>query len=303
MDWTSTSLRVFRAVAEYGSFTAAAQTLGYSQSAVSRQVAALEHAAGAKLFDRVSSGARVTAAGRTLLTSAATALDELDRAVDAVTGAAPRTATVRVGLFTSIAAALLPSALDLMRVRAPHVRVLTRQGATPSLVRSLRASTVDLAVLGMQPPFPAIDDQEPVLELETLVEGELLVAVPAGSPIGDNGGTTLAELANARWVASPHTSQEPGFGVWPALPNRPHVDHQARDWLSKLALVAAGYGVTTVPPYVIGLFPRGVRPVRVVDGPAVTRRAVLARVPGSPSAGVSELRACLHEGVRDLLEP
>jgi DNA-binding transcriptional LysR family regulator len=303
MDWTSTSLRVLRAVAEYGSFTAAAEALGYTQSAVSRQVAALEHAARAQLFERTPNGARITAAGRALLAPAASALDEIDRASQALGAPGPRPATVRVGVFTSAGAALLTPALLLMRTRTPHVTVLTREGATPSLVRSLRASTIDVAVLGMQPPYPAVDDQEPALELDTLVEGELAVAVPADSPIGGDGETTLAELEKAQWVASPHTAQEPGFGVWPALPSRPRVHHQARDWLTKLHLVASGLGVTTVPPYMVGLLPDGVRLVRVIDGPPVTRRAALARFPGRSRAGVSEFASCLRDAVDELPLP
>ena len=301
MDWTSTSVRVLRAVAEYGSFTAAAEALGYTQSAVSRQVAALEQAARAQLFERTPNGARITAAGRALLSPAASALDEIDRAAQALGAPGSRPATVRVGLFTSAGAALLVPALRLMRFRAPHVTVLTRDGSTRSLVRSLRASTIDVAVLGMQPPFPAVDDQEPALVLDTLVEGELLVAVPADSPIGGDGETTLAELENATWIA--HTPTEPGFGVWPALQNRPRVHYQSRDWLTKLNLVAGGLGVTTVPPYLIGLLPDGVRLVRVIDGPPVMRRAALTRLPGRLPTGVSEFVSCLRECVHELPLP
>jgi DNA-binding transcriptional LysR family regulator len=302
MDWTSTSLRVLRAVAEYGSFTAAAEAHGYTQSAVSRQVAALEQAARAQLFERTPNGARITAAGRALLSPAASALDEIDRAAQALS-APGRPGTVRVGVFTSAGAPLLVPALRLMRSRAPHVTVLTRDGSTPSLVRSLRASNIDVAVLGMQPPFPAVDDQEPALVLDTLVEGELLVAVPADSPIGGDGETTLAELEDTTWISSPHTAQEPGFGVWPALQKRPRVHYQSRDWLTKLHLVAGGLGVTTVPPYLIGLLPDGVRLVRVIDGPPVMRRAALARLPGRLPTGVSEFVSCLRECVHELPLP
>ncbi|GAB3996298.1 LysR family transcriptional regulator [Nocardioides marmoraquaticus] len=303
MEWTSTSLRVVRAVAERGSFTAAAETLGYTQSAVSRQVASLEQAIGVSLFDRTPGGARLTVAGRTLMATASTALDDLDGAVDAVRGARGRSTVLRLGVFTSLGPPLLPAVLELLRERAPHLTLVTREGSTPSLLRSLRASTVDLAVLGAQPPYAAFDDREPALTLATLLEGELVVAVPVDSPLGPDGRATLADLDQVAWIDSPRTSEDPGFGVWPALPGRPRVVHQARDWWSKLTLVAAGVGATTVPPYVLGSAPAGIRAVRIVDGPTVSRRAVLATLPGHRADRLGELIECLRDISEDLLQP
>jgi DNA-binding transcriptional LysR family regulator len=80
MDITLTTLRVIREVAERGSFTAAAVALGYTQSAISRQVAAAEHEVGVQLFDRVTGGVRLTVAGQVLLRQGVIALDALDEA-------------------------------------------------------------------------------------------------------------------------------------------------------------------------------------------------------------------------------
>lgn len=300
MEWTSTSLRVLRAVAEYGSFSAAAAALGYTQSAVSRQVAALEKAAGAQLFVRRATGARVTPAGQTLLHHASTALDEVDRATRVLQGGADEgQVTVRLGFFASVGPALIPGVLSAMRARAPHVEVITREVSTPALVAGLRAATLDLAVLGLRPPYPAPDDEDPPLVLEVLLEGELLVAVPADSSIGRDGHTTAAELAAAIWVSSPRTARDPSFGVWPALQQRPLVRHEARDWLSKLTLVSHGFGVTTIPPYLTGLLPANVRAVQV-DGEPVKRRASIARLPEPCPVAVDELLSSLRSAARGL---
>ncbi len=295
MEWSSTSLRLLRAIAECGSFTAAAAALGYTQSAVSRQIAVLERAVGARLFERRAAGVQLTAAGVTLLRHASVALDEVDRAARVVQGADLNGGTVRLGVFTSLGAVLVPAALNLMRRRLPDVEVITREGSTPALTRSLRASALDLALISSRPPYPAPDDLDPPLELDVLLEGHLLVAVPAFGELGSDGAVTLTELQNATWISSPQTSSEPGLGVWPALPRRPTIGHQARDWLSKLTLVAAGWGVTTLPPYLVGLVPDGVRLVRVSDGAPVSRRVLLARLPGNATAPVTELADCLRE--------
>src|SRR5690348_17846724 len=77
-DFSPTGLRVLREVAQTGSFSAAALSLGYTQSAVSRQVAALEAVSGQRLFDRARQGVTLTPAGARLLRSATRVLDELE---------------------------------------------------------------------------------------------------------------------------------------------------------------------------------------------------------------------------------
>ncbi len=119
---------------------AAAVSLGYTQSAVSRQMAVLERAADARLFERQAGGVRLTAAGLTLLRHASAALDEVDRAAQVLQGADPDGGTARLGIFTSAGAVLVPEALGLMRRRRSDVQVVTQEGSTPALVRSLRAS-------------------------------------------------------------------------------------------------------------------------------------------------------------------
>jgi len=300
MEWSSTSLRLLRAIAESGSFTAAAVALGYTQSAVSRQMAVLERAADARLFERQAGGVRLTGAGLTLLRHASAALDEVDRAAQVLQGADPDGGTARLGIFTSAGAVLVPEALGLMRRRRSDVQVVTREGSTPTLVRSLRASTLDLAVISARPPYPAPDDQDPPLELDVLLEGDLLVAVPALGDLGRDGSVSLAALQDATWISNPQTPNEPGLGVWPALPRRPTIGHQARDWLTKLALVAGGWGITTLPSYLVALVPAGVRLVRVRDGAPVSRRVLLARPPGMVTPAVVEFADCLREAATRL---
>jgi len=300
MEWSSTSLRLLRAIAESGSFTAAAVALGYTQSAVSRQMAVLERAADARLFERQAGGVRLTAAGLTLLRHASAALDEVDRAAQVLQGADPDGGTARLGIFTSAGAVLVPEALGLMRRRRSDVQVVTREGSTPALVRSLRASTLDLAVISARPPYPAPDDQDPPLELDVLLEGDLLVAVPALGDLGRDGSVSLADLQDATWISNPQTPNDPGLGVWPALPRRPTIGHRARDWLTKLALVAGGWGITTLPSYLVALVPAGVRLVRVRDGAPVSRRVLLARPPGMVTPAVVEFADCLREAATRL---
>ena len=142
-DVSLVALRVFREVAERGTLTSAAAALGYTQSAVSRQVASLERAAGAPLLERRHDGVRPTTAGHVVLRHAATVLDQIDTAARELAGLPAEAGTVRLGWFTSAGASLLPRALAALRRAHPAITVITREGSTPALVRALRAGSVD----------------------------------------------------------------------------------------------------------------------------------------------------------------
>src|SRR4051812_45820437 len=97
VEFSPSGLRVLREVAQAGSFSAAAHSLGYTQSAVSRQAAALETVAGRRLFDRGRLGVVLTPAGSRLLPRAIRILDELDRAVREAADADLAVGPVRLG--------------------------------------------------------------------------------------------------------------------------------------------------------------------------------------------------------------
>ncbi|WP_206787433.1 LysR family transcriptional regulator [Amycolatopsis sp. MtRt-6] len=293
-DVTLLALRVFREVAERGTLTAAATALGYTQSAVSRQIASLERVTRTPVLERRPGGVRLTAAGNVVLRRAVAVLDEIDAAGRELAGLPADAGTVRLGWFPSAGAVLVPRAVAELRRTHPAVTVVTREGTTPVLVRALRAGTVDLAVLGSAPPFRPPDAETPALRLETLAERTLRVAVPAGHPLAGAGQVDVADLRGQRWIAGPSAGAETLMGVWPGLDERPEIAHTARDWLAKLSLVAAGCGLTTLPASLAEAVPPGVRVLAVRGGPAERRRVVLARLPGP----VSEPAALLADVLR-----
>jgi DNA-binding transcriptional LysR family regulator len=275
-DASLTALRVFREVVERGTLTAAAAALGYTQSAVSRQIAALERAAGATLLERRHDGVRLTPAGRIVVRRAATVIDQVDATARELAGLPDEHGTVRLGWFTSAGAGLLPQALATLRRTHPAITVISREGSTPALVRALRAGTLDLALLASTPPFRPPDAETPPLELQTLTERSLLLAVPATHPLARGAFVDIADLHGQRWIASANSGEDRLMGVWPGLDERPEIAHTARDWLAKLHLVAAGCGLTTVPAVIASAVPAGVRVLPVRGGPLEQRRILLA---------------------------
>ncbi|MEV5775080.1 LysR family transcriptional regulator [Streptomyces antimycoticus] len=287
MDISSTGLRVLQQIAESGSFTAAAARLGYTQSAVSRQAVSLERSAGTTLFDRRPDGVRLTPAGLTLLRHGRTILDCLAAAESDLTGTVPRTELVRLGLFLSAGAVLLPAALTRLTATDPQITVTTTEGTTPALIRALRAGSIDLAVLTSRPPHRPLDSESPRLHVETAVDTELVLAAPSTGKFAGRTTVHVDELIDAPWIATPSSNSEPLLGVWPGLPGRPHIVHRARDWLTKLQLVAGGFGVTTVPLRLSPVLPPGVSLVHVEGAPPEIRRVLVARLPGRPTPAIT----------------
>jgi DNA-binding transcriptional LysR family regulator len=287
-DFSPTGLRVLREVALVGSFSAAAHSLGYTQSAVSRQVAALEAISGRRLFERSRHGVTLTPAGTRLLASAVRILDELDAAMREVAGDDAAAGPVRLGAFATAAAGLVPKALASL---PPHLKVTLREGTTPALTRALRAGTLDLAILARTPPFRPPDTDSPALELTTLSERELVIGVAAGHPFANAQAVEVEQLKGQVWVASRSDAGDALLGVWPGLAERPDVRYVVRDWLAKLQIVAAGLAITTLAPITLDVLPDGVKVVAVRGEPHETRQLVVAHRPGAldgPTARVAD---------------
>jgi DNA-binding transcriptional LysR family regulator len=294
-----TGLRVLREVAARGSFTAAAGSLGYTQSAVSRQIAGLESAAGTALFERTARGVRLTDAGEALHRHATTVLDEVDDAQRELEGMSELAGgRLRVGAFPTAGAALVPSALAALGRRQPAVRVSLREGGTPSQIKRLGSGSVDVAVIGFLPGARGTRDRR--LALEHLINDPLLLAVGRDHPLARRRSVDLDDLADERWVAASPQANDTMLGAWQWAEWRPRVELIAREWTAKLGLVAAGLGVTLVP----GLAADAVRPdialVRIRGGRPASREVLIATRVGDPPDPVAEFRELLHDAAGDL---
>ncbi|WP_051580356.1 LysR family transcriptional regulator [Pseudonocardia acaciae] len=280
-ELTVQGLRVLREVASRGSFSAAADALGYTQSAVSRQVAALEAAAGSALFTRTNRGVRLTDAGAVLAGHAAAVLDRLAVAERELGARRGRAARLRLGAFPTAMAALAPLAIAELRAADPDLAVTLREGTTPSQLRRVAAGTVDVAIVGAVPEASGLE--HPGVAAELLLDDPLLLAVGRGHRLAGASAVRPGELAGERWIVGSANSADGLLGAWPDGDRAPAVAFTARDWLAKLALVAAGLGVTMVPGLIAATVRRDVALVRVAD-PRASRPVLLAR-PAESTAG------------------
>ena len=141
-------LRVLKAVADHGSFSAAADALSYTQPAISQQIAALEKRAGTTLVDRGSRGVRLTDAGRALVDHAEVVIARLAAAeaeLEAIAGI--RGGRVRLASFPTAGASLLPPARRRFQRAPPGVELSFVEREPEDAAQMLRAAELEVAIV------------------------------------------------------------------------------------------------------------------------------------------------------------
>ncbi|MFI8104653.1 LysR family transcriptional regulator [Streptomyces sp. NPDC086023] len=250
---------VFLRVAREGSFTAAARALGYTQSAVSRQIQALEDEWDTVLFDRLPRGVRLTEAGRVLLPHAQGVRDRLRAAraeLDAVRSLGG--GMLRLGAFAAADVTLVPRAMAEFRERHPDVAVVHTEGPTAKHVALLEAGELDLAVVSTPAGHPL-----PGPQLHPLLDEPMYVALPRGHRFAGRRSLRLAELAGEEWIEGDVRPER--TLMFPALRAgfEPRVAFRVNDWTAKQGFVAAGLGITVLPALAAGAVRADVALVRV----------------------------------------
>ena len=242
---TLTALRAFVEVCRLGSITAAAGALGYTQSGLSRQVAALEAETGTTLLVRGPRGVAPTPDGTAVLDHARAILREADRMAEQLRGDTAARAHLGVGAVPSAAATVVASVVARMRVRFPHARLTLVEGFSPDLLSRTAAGELDASVVtDYAPGLGAV----PALTYHHLVEDEVWIALPAGHPAaGRRGRLPLDLFRDAEWVEDYRGSAHALVAACARSGFAPRIEHGCSGLTGKLALVAAGVGVAIVP--------------------------------------------------------
>jgi len=294
-DLTLVGLRVVFEVARTGSFSAAAERLGCTQSAVSRQVAVTEKLVGAPLFTRHARGVRPTAAGEALVRHAGRVLDNVAAASQELAGMRDRLAgRLIVGGFPTATAALLPRAVARLLTSHPGLTVRLMEAPTPSQLVALRRRRLEVAVLATGEGLPEHDLDG--LHLSELCSGRGAgVAVAETHPFAVRDWVDSEELVDQTWVVGASVGGSSEFGAWPGI-EEPQVSFAVRDWPTRLGLVAAGLGIAVVPGLAVPALPRGVHWIPVRDQGGGLRRQVWAVTTDQASAAAGAMvRALEHE--------
>ena len=285
---TLVGLRVVLEVARQGSFSAAASALGYTQSAVSRQVASMESAAGTALFERRARGVRATTAGELVVRRAARVLGEVDGVQLELAGLRDRLAgRLAVGAYPVAAAALVPRAIARLLDRHPALDVELLEASSPVQLQRLRAGRLEVALVATGDDLP--DHDLSGLSAQPVRTGRGLgVAVREDHRLAARAVVDAADLSDETWVVGTGGDGEPQFLAWPTL-DHPRIGYRARGWPTRFGLVAAGLAISLVPGVAADAVPRGVRWLPVRDPRLALDRTSYAVTAGEPSAAAAAM--------------
>ena len=288
-------LRVLRAVAEHGSFAAAAAELQYTPSAISQQVAALEREVGAVLVQRGPRGTRLTQAGAVLDRHAAIVLGQLAAARAELDDLARlRGGAVRVAAFESAWTALVPAAVSRYREQFPDVELHLAEEDPVDAVAAVRAGACDVAVV-FEPngvdPAGGLEG----LERTAVTLDPLWAVLPAGHALASEPVIDLRRLAGEPWVAPTAFCAGVVRGACAAAGFEPDVVFSSADYGAVQGFVAAGAGVALVPFLALAGRERVVtRPLAGAVAPTRALAAITAPAgprPAGATAMVEVLRA------------
>ncbi|GAA0692111.1 LysR family transcriptional regulator [Kitasatospora atroaurantiaca] len=305
-------LRVLRAVARTGSFSAAARELGCTQPAVSQQMKALEKSVATPLVVRSGREMQLSEAGQVLLKHATGILAGLSAAEEEVAAIAGlRAGRVRLVSFPTASSTLVPTAVARLRGVHPGVRVSLVEAEPPESLAMLRGGECEVALAFRYPDSrggtaqraphatPREARAEATLEAQDraaandwsdlvvrpLLDDPLAGLLPAAHPLAardESRPVDLAELADEQWIAGCPQCRGHLVELCAAAGFEPRIDFATDDYPAVAGLVAAGLGVAVLP----GLALEAVRhsgvaavPVRAASGAAAVREVVALTLP------------------------
>lgn len=287
------------ALAEAGSFTAAAAQVGVAQPTLSKQVRVLETELGTPLFDRTRAGVVLTQAGETLLPYARRIVTDAGTARRQVRELAGlRRGRMRLGATPSLCTGLLAGALSSFRADHPGVELHVHESGSRDLERLLMDGDLDLALVIGGP-----GRHDPALSVSPLLREDLVVVSAADrpSPLGDVETVRVADLQGVPLVMfrAGYELREVTTAACTEAGFRPTLAIEGGEMDSVLRFVEAGLGVAVVPSMVVAGRP-GLRPT-ALGSPRLRRTVSLAHRRGiAPPPSATAFRRVLAERLRSL---
>jgi DNA-binding transcriptional LysR family regulator len=294
-------LRAFALVLDLGSISGAASVLGYTQSAVSQQLAALEREVGTGLVDRSQRPLRATRAGELLRPQVERVLAALGGAEAALEDLRGGMRRLRLAAFTSALSSFVPAAVRNLRRAHADLVVQVLQLETQEAIERLRGGEADLAVVHH---MPGIEVPETAgLQRRRLLVDDLYVVLPEGHPLARREAVSVTDLeaeplilprrdtpaGRFRSVVE-HLCAQAGFA--------PRVAYELDDLPAAQAFVAAGIAVVPMHGLVLATVPPGATAVPLAERPAGSRTIeALAPVAGHAPV-VDDLLERLAEAAR-----
>ncbi|MFC0436298.1 LysR family transcriptional regulator [Kutzneria buriramensis] len=265
-------LRVLRAVVADGSIRGAATSLGYTPSAISQHITALQKETGLTLVQRTGRSIEPTAAGRTVAAQAARVFERIAELESVVSDLrAGRVGALSVSYFASAGAVWIP----------PMVATLARE--FPGLRLDLRL--IELVGADAGPPDVEIfvDGTEPAdirgYRVRSLLTEPYFAVVPQGSALADRIEVDLAELRDEAWVdndVARGACRQAVLDACSTVGFSPAFHIETQDYPTAIKFVAEGMGITVIPRLGLGALPASTVAVPIVN--PTPRRSISVRV-------------------------
>lgn len=247
-------------VAEKGSFTAVAEELGYTQSAISQQVRSLEEELGCTLLERRRDGVRLTKDGSVLMpyleaiSHAEDALARRQRELSGLVGS-----EISIGTFTSVSRNILPPLMKEFKEVWPEVHFVLRQGEYTSIADWVREGELDLG-------FTDMEDAEGLQRVPLLAD-EMMAVVPHGHRLARKRTVSLEDLAAEPLIVLDEGESSVALRAFEHAGITPNVEYTVTDDYSILQMVREGLGVTLLYELMLSNYDTGLLTKHVRERP------------------------------------
>lgn len=269
------ALESLRAVAHHASVNGAAQALGFTPSAVSQQVKRLERGVGVPLLERVGRGVVLTAAGQRLVRDTGELRERLERIEAELRLSAGEVAgTLQVATFSTATRGLVAPVLRRLRDEHPDLRVTLQEQEPWDTVDLVATGRVDVGLAHSWGDLPLTVPSH--VRATDVARDVAEVLVPVGHPLAGREVVRPTDLRDVDWVATAAGTicRQWLSRMYVGTGTTPRIVHEAAEFDSHVAVVAAGLAVALVPRLGRAALPPEVVAVPVVD--PVPERTVTA---------------------------
>lgn len=297
--------RLIDAIHRAGSLSGAARLLGFSQPAVSQQLRQLERLAGTPVLTRVGRKSHLTEAGEVLLRHAHQVLEATERAqneVDLIAGL--HGGVLRLTVFPSAAATIIPIALAMLRQRHPDLTIRLMESDAKEALEALGSGQADVAVVGHfgVPGSPPPDDGRWLFR--TILEEHVMVALHADHDQGASKVVALRDLQSERWIAGCDECRSNLGAAAASAGFIPDVALETDDYVAVQRLAGLGLGVALIPELMVAA--ARVDPTlqfRPIDPPRIRRVSTVVTPSTLRVPGVLELCGALKDAAQAAIHP
>jgi DNA-binding transcriptional LysR family regulator len=288
-------VQAFVAVAEKGSFRAAAESLFISQPALSRRIEKLEAELESRLIERTTRRVALTESGRQFLAHAQVVLAELEKAVQGMSERTlSRTELVTVGCVPSVANNLLPKVILAFVKKHPNVRVKVIDESAGDVLDSVVAGRADFGI-------NFIGTQEAAIDFRAIFTERYVLVVPPAHKLAKRRSIAWSELAGERLISVSQSSGNRMLvdNALARVQQRPLIFYETNHVVGALGLVAAGLGMAVLPELALSKTTSPRLTAVELTNPVINRTlGLIKRKGGKLHPAAQDLSRMLEEAIR-----